>query len=85
MDSIAAPAHHNIGVIAMYRGDWTVARRHFFTSLELAEKLGDRAGMSRRKLSLAICQYWSGDWGKASLSARDAMEDARHPRRFKSS
>ncbi len=75
-DWLEAQAHNNIGLVALHRGDWSVARRHLLVASDLSLRAGDLLASVRQRCNYSTCCYWSGHWREGRASAEEALAEA---------
>ena len=65
--------HHQLGVLAQFRGDYDTARDRYQQSLTIEEELGNRAGMANTYHQLGVLAQDQGDYNTAHTYYQRAL------------
>ncbi len=69
-----ATSYHQLGMLAQLRGDYDAAEPLYRRALEINERIGDQAGMSKSYHHLGILAQLRGDYDAAERSYRRSLE-----------
>ncbi|MGI3226041.1 tetratricopeptide repeat protein [Streptomyces sp. GTA36] len=66
-------AHHQLGLVALNRGDLRTAERHYRNALAIDEGFGDQIGVATNHRQLGMIAQLRGDYRQAEYSYRNAL------------
>jgi len=70
----AANSHHQLGLLAYFRGDHPEAERLYRKSLDMKERLGDQAGAANGYHQLGVLAQDRGDYPEAERLYRKSLD-----------
>jgi tetratricopeptide (TPR) repeat protein len=73
-DSLCAAAHHTLGTVRLYRGEYDGGQAHYEEAMRLFQSLGEEQNELKVRYSLAVVLFFSGDYSAAQAIYGDCLQ-----------